>query len=215
VLVIKQLEAFGVGNSEVFCGLRSSQNVEMDVFRLLLVSLAGWMNRQQQEVIDYLQEEVRVPKEMAEKQGGKRLRFTDDQRARLARKAKGIRFGCLKEIANLVTPQILLAWHRKLAAMKVDGSGERTKVGRSPTAQELRDLVVKIAEENRTWGCPRIQGAMANLGHVIGRGTIAAVLKGAGMEPAPEQERKSTQAEFLRTHWEVLARISHTCLTSE
>ncbi|GEM_PF-1763718 len=82
MLVIKQLEAFGAGEFEVFCGLRSSQNVEMDVFRLLLVSLAGWMNRQQQDVIDYLQEEVRVLKEMAEKQGGKRLRFTDDQRAR-------------------------------------------------------------------------------------------------------------------------------------
>ena len=39
----------------------------MDVFKLLLVSLAGWMNRQQQDVIDYLQEEVRVLKEMAEK----------------------------------------------------------------------------------------------------------------------------------------------------
>ena len=95
----------------------------MDVFRLVLVSLAGWMNRQQQDHIDYLHEEVRVLKEMAEKQGGKRLRFTDDQRARLSRKAKGIRFGRLKEIANLVTPQTLLAWHRKLIAMKYDGSG--------------------------------------------------------------------------------------------
>ncbi|MEN9022344.1 MAG: hypothetical protein ABF370_17755, partial [Verrucomicrobiales bacterium] len=127
----------------------------MDVFKLLLVSLAGWMNRQQQEVIDYLQEEVRVLKEMAEKHGGRRLRFTDDQRARLARKAKGIRFGRLKEIADLVTPQTLLAWHRKLIAMKVDGSGKRTNVGRPPTEKELRDLVVKMAEENRTWGYTR------------------------------------------------------------
>ena len=90
MLVIKQLEAFGVGNSEVFSELRSRHYVEMDVFKLLLVSLAGWMNRQQQEVIDYLQEEVRVLKEMAEKRGGKRLRFTDEQRARLARKANSI-----------------------------------------------------------------------------------------------------------------------------
>jgi transposase InsO family protein len=98
----------------------------------------------------------------------------------------------------------LLAWHRKLIAMKYDGSGKRTKVGRPPTEKELRDLVVKMAEENRTWGYTRIQGALANLGHEIGRGTIAAILKGAGMEPAPERERKSTWAEFLRTHWEVL-----------
>ena len=122
----------------------------------------------------------------------------------MARKAKGIRFGRLKEIANLVTPQTLLAWHRKLIAMKVDGSGKRSKVGRPPTEKELRELVVKMAEENRTWGYTRIQGALANLGHEIGRGTIAAILKGAGMEPAPERERKSTWAEFLRTHWEVI-----------
>ena len=61
-----------MGNSEVFSELRSRQYVEMDVFKLQLVSLAGWMNRQQQEVIDYLQEEVRVLKEMPEKRGGKR-----------------------------------------------------------------------------------------------------------------------------------------------
>jgi hypothetical protein len=59
----------------------------MNLIKLTLVSIAGWMNRQQQEVIEYLQEEIRVLKEQ---QGGKRLRFTDDQRARLARKAKRI-----------------------------------------------------------------------------------------------------------------------------
>ena len=97
LLAIRQLEALSVGEFQMFSQPRSSQYVEMDVFRLLLVSLAGWMNRQQQDVIDYLQVEIRVLKEMAEKRGGKRLRFTDDQRARLARKAKRIRFGRLKE----------------------------------------------------------------------------------------------------------------------
>ena len=65
----------------------------MDAFKLILVSLAGWMNRQQQHVIEYLQEEVRVLKEQ---QGSRRLKFTDEQRSRLARKAKRIRFGRLK-----------------------------------------------------------------------------------------------------------------------
>jgi hypothetical protein len=54
----------------------------MDAFKLILVSLAGWMNRQQQHVIEYLQEEVRVLKEQ---QGGNRPRFTDEQRAKLPR----------------------------------------------------------------------------------------------------------------------------------
>ncbi|MFT5109070.1 MAG: hypothetical protein ACI9UA_004716 [Pseudoalteromonas tetraodonis] len=77
----------------------------MDAFKLILVSLAGWMNRQQQLAIEYLQEEIRILKEQ---QGSRRPKFTDDQRRWLARKAKLIRFGRLKEIVNLVTPQTLL-----------------------------------------------------------------------------------------------------------
>ncbi len=61
-----------------------------------------------------------------------------------------------------------------------------------------------MAKENRGWGYTRIRGALANLGHEIGRGTIADILKQAGMEPAPERERKTTWAEFLKAHWEVL-----------
>ncbi|MFT5106096.1 MAG: putative transposase [Pseudoalteromonas tetraodonis] len=173
----------------------------MDEFKLILVSLAGWMNRQQQHVIEYLQEVVRVPKEQ---QGSRRPNVTDDHRRRLARTAKLIRFGRLKEIVNLVTPQTLLVWHRKLIAKKYDSSGVRRRVGRLPTAEEIRQIVVKMAEENRGWGYTRIRGALANLGHDIGRGTIANILKRAGMEPAPERERKTTWAQFLKMHWEVL-----------
>ncbi|MFT4550137.1 MAG: putative transposase, partial [Verrucomicrobiales bacterium] len=133
-----------------------------------------------------------------------RLRFTGDQRRRLAGKAKLIRYGRLKEIVGLVTPQTLLAWHRKLIAKKYDSSGVRRTVGRPPTAVELRDLVIRVAEENRGWGYTRIRGALANLGHDIGRGTIADILKQSGMKPAPERERKTTWAEFLKMHWEVL-----------
>ncbi len=170
--------------------------------KLMVVALAGWINQQQEDVIEYLREEVRILKEL---NGKKRLRFTDEQRRRLARKAKRIGFGRLKEIVGLVTPQTLLSWHRKLIAKKYDSSGMRRKVGRPPTKDELRDLVIKMAEENRGWGYTRIMGALANLGHEIGRGTIAEILKQAGMEPAPERGGKGRWSEFLKTHWEVLA----------
>lgn len=105
---------------------------------------------------------------------------------------------------GLVTPQTLLAWHRKLIAKKYDSSGKRRKVGRPPTKDEIRHLVIRIAEENRSWGYTRIRGALANLGHEIGRGTIAEILKHAGIEQAPERGKKGTWPEFLGTHWEVL-----------
>ena len=90
-----------------------------DPFRLLLISLAGWLNQQQQDVIDYLQEENHV---LREQLGGKRLRFSNDQRRRLAVRAKKLDWRMLYELTTIVTPETLLAWHCKLSAEKRDGS---------------------------------------------------------------------------------------------
>ena len=92
------------------------------------------------------------------------LRFTDDQRRRLATKAKGLGRKLLAELATIVTPETLLAWHRKLIAQKYDGSGKRGP-GRPRAADEIEALVTRMAEENRDWGYRRIQGALSNLGH--------------------------------------------------
>jgi len=62
-----------------------------------------------------------------------------------------------------------------------------------------------MARENRTWGYTRIQGALQNLGHEVGRGTIAKVLKESGLDPAPERQKQTTWKEFLRSHFAVLA----------
>jgi hypothetical protein len=69
----------------------------LDPFRLLLISLAGWMNQQQADVIDYLQEENRV---LREQLGNKRLRLNDDQRRRLAVKAKKLGRRVLHELTT-------------------------------------------------------------------------------------------------------------------
>jgi transposase InsO family protein len=168
--------------------------------RFLLICLAGWMNRNQQLVIEYLREEVRVLKEQL---GPKRLRFTDEQRARLARKAKRIQFGKLKQIASIVTPQTLLAWHRRLVARKYDSSAKR--IGRPRTKTSITELVVRFAQENRTWGYGSIEGALLNLGHDVSRSTIARILKRAGIEPAPDRRKGMSWAEFLKSHWNVIA----------
>ena len=93
-----------------------------DPFRLLLISVSGWMSQQQLDVIDYLQEENRV---LRQQLGGKRLRLSDEQRRRLAAKAKKLARRVLREVATIVTPETLLVWHRKLIAQKYDGSKHR------------------------------------------------------------------------------------------
>jgi putative transposase len=172
----------------------------MTPLRFVLVCFAGWMNQHQQLVIEYLREEVRVLQE----QLGKRPRFNDDQRRRLAAKGKPIGRKVLAHFASIVTPDTLLAWHRRLIAKKYDSSKKR-KPGRPPTKVDIRELVLRMARENRSWGYTRIRGALANLGHDVGRGTIANILREAGLDPGPDRRKGMTWKEFLRTHWSTMA----------
>src|SRR5262250_75291 len=117
-------------------------------FSFVVISIAGWMNQHQQHVIDYLMEENRVLREQI---GNHRLRFSDAQRRRLAAKAKKLGRKILAQVATIVTPETLLAWHRKLIAKKYDGSAHRT-AGRPRTAAEIAVLVTRMAEEKSKLG---------------------------------------------------------------
>jgi putative transposase len=117
------------------------------------------MNQHQQQVIEYLREENRV---LREQLGDRRLRFNDNQRRRLAAKAKGLGRKLLAEVASVVTPETLLAWHRKLIAQKYDGSRQRGP-GRPRTRQEIEALVVRLAEENRDWTPHQLSSSAVSL----------------------------------------------------
>src|SRR5436309_10745588 len=119
---------------------------------------------------------------LREQLGDRRVRFNDDQRRRLAAKAKGLGRRRLAEVATVVTPQTLLAWHRKLIAQKYDGSTQRGP-GHPRTIQDIEALVVRLAQENRSWGYRRLQGALSHLGHALARSTIAHILQRHGIEP--------------------------------
>jgi transposase InsO family protein len=77
------------------------------------------------------------------------------------------------------------------------------KAGRRGVLLEIRRLVVRMAEENPTWGYTRIQGALKNVGHRVGRSTIRRILKAAGLPPVPQ--RPTSWHAFLKAHWGVIA----------
>jgi hypothetical protein len=104
-------------------------------------TLAGWIQRGQRSTIDYLAQENRVFREQL---GRRRVRLTDDQRRRLAVRAKALGRAALGEVAGIVTPDTLLRWYRKLVARKYDGSQSRG-VGRPRTASAVANLVVRPA----------------------------------------------------------------------
>ena len=136
----------------------------LDPFRFVVIALSGWMNARQLLLIDYLREENRV---LREQLGGKRLHFTDERRRRLAARPKAPDGSCLVELGTVVTPETLLAWHRRLIAQKYRG-GRKRSPGRPRKAEEIAEILTRN-----------------------------------GMDPAPEQERK-TWKEFLEPYWELV-----------
>lgn len=174
---------------------------EVTTLNFLLLTVSGWVNRRQLDVIEYLREENHV---LREHLGDKRLRFTDAQRRRLGEKGKALGRKKLRELGTLVTPDTILRWYSKLIANKYDGSAKRGR-GRPRKPTEVRDLIVQMAKDNRTWGYTRIVGAMKNLGITVGRTTVADILSQHGLQPAPERSRGTSWKEFLRAHWSGIA----------
>ena len=173
------------------------------ILHILIAMVAGWLQRHQQQIITYLLAENCVLKAPL---GGRRLRLTDTERRRLAAMAHPLGRKRLKELATVATPDTLMRWYHRLIAQKFDGSPHRRKLGRPRVAEEVEQLVIRMAEENATWGYRRIQGALANMGHALDKMTVRNILRRHHREPAP-QRRKAGMSwpQFLKLHWDVLA----------
>src|SRR5688572_20261825 len=85
----------------------------------LVVILASWLNRHQQRAIDYLREENRYLRSCLD---SKRLRFTDQDRRRLAERGKRLGRKALEELASVAHPDTILRWYRQLVARRYDGA---------------------------------------------------------------------------------------------
>ena len=71
--------------------------------------------------------------------------------------------------------------------------------------REISELIVRMALDNSRRGYTRIQGALANVGYKVGRGTVANVLGRNGIEPAPERGKRTQWSTFLKAHWKMFA----------
>src|SRR5258705_1908433 len=150
---------------------------------------------------EYLVAENRILKSLLKG----RLKLSDVERTkldeighRLGRKAFG-------EVAATALPDTILAWYRRLIARKFDGSQARRAPGRPRIDREVEQLIVRMAEENRSRGYDRIVGALANLGHEVSDQTVGNILRRHGIEPAPQRGKTTTWKEFIRRHMDVLA----------
>jgi len=134
-----------------------------------------------------------------------RLRLTDGERKSLAVIGKQLGWKALEEVASIVKPNTILAWHRRLVAKKFGGSKKRKYPGRPSIDAGIEELILRFAVENKNWGYDRIVGALAGLGHTVSDQTVGNVLVSHGIPPAPERKKTTTWKEFIRTHLDVLA----------
>ena len=133
-----------------------------------------------------------------------RVRLTDGERKTLAEIGQKLGKQALKEVAKIVKPDTILGWHRTLVAQKFDGSQQRKASGRPKIDQELEALIVRMAQDHRSWGYDRIVGALANLGYTVSDQTVGNILKRHSIPPAPERKTTTTWKEFIRTHLDVM-----------
>jgi putative transposase len=169
-------------------------------WKTLLAYISGSVDQELLRRNEYLVTENRLRRQQIKG----RVHLSDGDRKILAKIGKQLGKQALEEVASIVKPDTILAWHRKLIARKFDGSPQRKAPGRPKIAPELEALVMRMAQENRLWGYDRIVGALANLGYTISDQTVGNILKRHGIPSAPERKKNTTWKEFIRTHIDVL-----------
>ena len=172
--------------------------IDPAALQMVLGVLTGWLDRREREAIAYLVEENRL---LRRQLGDRRLRLTDDDRRRLAARAYRVGRAALREIATIATPDTLAAVASPADCAEMDvrsadpaGAASSSRSGSSSCGWRT---------ENPTWGYTRIQGALKNVGHRVGRSTIRRILKAAGLPPVPQ--RPTSWQTFLKAHWGAIA----------
>jgi putative transposase len=119
--------------------------------KYLLAYITGTVDQELLLRNEYLVTENRIPRNQIKG----RVRLSNGERKTLAEIGQKLGKQALREVAKIVNPDTILAWHRKLIAQKFDGSPQREAPGRPTIAKEVEDLVVRMAQENRSWGYDR------------------------------------------------------------
>jgi len=169
--------------------------------QFLAAWIGTWLGRHQQQAIEYLRAENRA---LRDQLGGRRLRLTDPERARLAILGKALGRQGLREMATIATPDTILRWYRDLVGRKYNGSKNRG-AGRPRKPSEIVRLLLRMAKDNPRWGYTRLRGALRNLGYEVGRNTIKRILKEQGLEPAPMRGKSDSWATFIKAHLGAIA----------
>ena len=166
--------------------------------------LLGSITKSVDEELRLRNEYLMTENRMLRQQSTGRVQLTDSDRQALAEIGRQLGKKALEEIATVAKPDTILAWYRKFTSAPGDSAQLPKSVGRPRIDQEIEDVMVRMARENRSWGYDRIAGALANLGYTISDQTVGNILKRHGIPPAPERKKTVTWREFVRIHVDLL-----------
>lgn len=176
--------------------------MKQKVWLTLITCIAYCVDRELYKAIDYLREQVRVLIQQQEKD--KRILLDNEQRRRLAIKARCLTRRLLEDTTVLFTPDTVLGWYRRLIAQKYDGSKNCRNPGRPRISEEIVELVLQFKRENPHWGYTRTSNYIVYPWYKIGETIVKNVLVANGYDPEPEITRKTTWKQFIQSHWNVL-----------
>ncbi len=146
---------------------------------------------------DYLRQENRILRGKF----GQRVPLTDGERRILVRCGMRIR-DRLGEVASIVKPETILRWNRRMKQMKWTYDNRPKKPGRPPKGKQTEELVVRLAEDNGTWGYTRIAGELRKLGHKVSPSCVRDILKEHGIPPCPQRKGMSWK-QFIQSHMDL------------
>ncbi|GGN93755.1 hypothetical protein GCM10010112_82380 [Actinoplanes lobatus] len=137
---------------------------------------------------------------------GQRVRFEPADRAWLAALLHPLPRPTLRGLRLLVRPDTILKWHRDLIARRHATQSRPRRRGRPRTLRSIRVLVLRLAEENGSWGYRRVHGELLTLGITVAASTVWEIMRQAGIDPAPERAA-TTWTDFLRSQAEALLAV--------
>ena len=135
--------------------------------------------------------------------GTTRPRLSPSDRAFLAALLHRLPRDVLGRFRLLVRPETVLRWHRDLLAHRHAARSRPGRPGRPRTIRSIRLLVLRLAQENPSWGYRRIHGELLVLGIKVAASTVWEILRQAGIDPVPERA-SATWADFLRSQADAL-----------
>lgn len=143
--------------------------------------------------------------------GQKAIHFTADQKRSLSMAAHGLHPALLAQAEKTFSPKTIFAWYRALVGDKYNSVGQgQHKRGRKPVDDALRDLIVRMARENPSWGYKRIARELVQLGYDVTFMTVKRVLDNYGIVPPGQRRSEHRWEQFVETHKDVIVSCDFT-----